>query len=132
MKFKLYKIYLKEEISASHKLNLPYESKCRNLHGHNYMVEVWIDTEELNELGMVVDFSAVKKVIKEFDHRHLNDSVILNNPNPTAERLAEVIAERIAEVMGNKYLSIVVRVWEDRDSFAEVYLTEAEELEKVE
>ena len=76
---------------------------------------------------MVVDFSAVKNVIKQFDHKHLNDSVILKEPNPTAERLAEVIASQIETLMAEDYLSIKVRVWEDRDSYAEVVLSGEED-----
>ena len=48
------------EISASHQLDLPYESKCNNLHGHNWIVDIYVASHEL-ENGMVVDFNYLKK-----------------------------------------------------------------------
>ena len=52
---------------AAHQLNLTYESKCENLHGHSYKCAVTItnDTDELNVDGMIVDFVEFKKIIKE-------------------------------------------------------------------
>lgn len=43
-------------IAGSHKLELPYDSKCSNLHGHNWVITVFCKAEKLNESGMVADF----------------------------------------------------------------------------
>lgn len=81
------------EISAAHNLILDYESKCKNLHGHNYIVEVFCKSEELNKNGMVVDFTEIKKNVQDvMDHAYLND--IMNN-NPTAENMAKWICESV-------------------------------------
>lgn len=81
------------EISAAHNLTLDYESKCKNLHGHNYIVEVFCKCEELNKNGMVVDFTEIKKNVQDvMDHAYLND--IMNN-NPTAENMAKWICESV-------------------------------------
>ena len=45
------------EISASHKLVLPYRSKCASLHGHNWIITVYCRSARLNADGMVVDFT---------------------------------------------------------------------------
>ena len=41
------------EISASHKLVLPYRSKCASLHGHNWIITVYCRSARLNADGMV-------------------------------------------------------------------------------
>ena len=81
------------EISAAHQLKLNYESKCQNLHGHNWKVKVWLKAEKLDENGMVMDFTHIKKkVIDALDHKNLNDVVDFN---PTAENLAAYICEML-------------------------------------
>lgn len=81
------------EISASHKLSLSYESKCQNLHGHNWIVVVYCKSKEKNADGMVLDFTHIKeKVHKKLDHQNLNEVLGFN---PTAESIAEWIAEQV-------------------------------------
>ena len=85
---------------AAHQLNLSYESKCENLHGHSYKCAITItnDTDELNQDGMIVDFVEFKKIIKEriedrLDHKYLND--IFGETNSTAEYMSKWIAGEI-------------------------------------
>ena len=81
------------EISAAHKLNLSYKSKCQNLHGHNWHVTIYCKAEELNKDGMVCDFTHIKKAIHEkLDHQYLNDILPFN---PTAENMARWMCEQI-------------------------------------
>lgn len=81
------------EISGSHKLKLDYNSKCENIHGHNWIITIYCKSEKLNKNGMVIDFSEIKKDITDMlDHKHLNN--ILHD-NPTAENLAKYIFDRI-------------------------------------
>ncbi len=82
----MYYIKKRFEIAGSHSLNLPYESKCKNLHGHNWIITVHCKATELDGNGMIVDFSGIKKLIKDrLDHKNLND---IFDFNPTAENIA--------------------------------------------
>lgn len=89
----LYYIKKRFEISAAHRLNLSYESKCTVLHGHNWIVTVECKSPTLNVDGMVIDFTHIKdKVLSMLDHKIINDVVDFN---PTAENLACWIARQI-------------------------------------
>ena len=89
----LYRVIKRMEISGAHQLSLPYESKCRGLHGHNWIIIVYCESETLDENGMVVDFSKVKELVHgKLDHQFLNDVVDFN---PTAENMAQWICERV-------------------------------------
>lgn len=80
--------YIKKtfEISASHRLNLSYDSKCSNLHGHNWIITVYCKAEKLNADGMVIDFTEIKRRIHDvLDHANLNEVLPFN---PTAENIA--------------------------------------------
>lgn len=84
------------EIAGSHRLNLDYESKCTNLHGHNWIVTVHCKAKELNKNGMVTDFAIIKKMITDkFDHHNFNDISPFDEINPTAENMAKHFCDMI-------------------------------------
>lgn len=90
-----YTVRKRLEISAAHMLELDYESKCKNLHGHNWIIEVICKSETLNGNGMVIDFTEIKKKISEkLDHKYLNSVIGMN---PTAENIAAWVAQQIGE-----------------------------------
>ena len=89
----MYYMTKRMEIAGAHRLTLPYESKCRDLHGHNWLVTVHCRAERLDENGMVCDFTEVKRLIHDrLDHKFLNDVVPFN---PTAENIARWICENV-------------------------------------
>lgn len=99
----IYRVKKTLEISAAHKLNLNYQSKCTNLHGHNWIIEITCESDTLDDNGMVYDFTILKKVISEqLDHKYIN-SVI--GVNPTAENIAKWIADQI----GHKCKKVTVQ-----------------------
>lgn len=89
----MYYVKKRLEISAAHRLDLSYESKCSKLHGHNWIVTIECRSKELNSDGMVVDFTHIKRLISEvLDHAVLNDVLPVN---PTAENLARWIVDTV-------------------------------------
>ena len=89
----MYEIKKTFEISAAHKLALDYPSKCTELHGHNWIVTVYLRAEKLNAAGMIMDFTEIKKKISErLDHKILNDVLDFN---PTAENMAKFICDEL-------------------------------------
>ncbi len=83
------------EVSASHHLNLSYESKCTRVHGHNWIITVYCKAEELNADGMVVDFSHLKQLVHgRLDHSDLNEILPFN---PTAENISKWIVDQIPQ-----------------------------------
>jgi len=113
---------------------LNYAGKCRNLHGHNGKAVVTIETQELDPLGMAVDFAELKRVIGKWIDETLDHKLILNREdplipellrlgeafvvmdvNPTAENIAKMIFDRVA----SQGLPVVeVTLWETETSFA--------------
>lgn len=89
----MYYISKRLEVAFAHNLKLNYESKCQRLHGHNGIITIYCCAEDLNENGMVTDFSHIKEVVSDkLDHQYLND---LFPFNPTAENLAHWICDNV-------------------------------------
>lgn len=92
----MYYVSKRMEIAGAHNLELDYESKCKNLHGHNWIVIVYCKSETLNQNGMVIDFKHIKnKISDKLDHQYLNDIVDFN---PTAENMAKWICDEIGDI----------------------------------
>ncbi|MBD5239535.1 MAG: 6-carboxytetrahydropterin synthase [Bacteroidales bacterium] len=89
----MYIVTKRLEISACHRLQLSYPSKCTNLHGHNWIITVTCQSRTLNSDGMVEDFTAIKEMVQgRLDHADLNAVLPFN---PTAENIARWICEQI-------------------------------------
>lgn len=87
---------------AAHRLpNVSPEHKCARLHGHSFRVAVHVEGEVGEESGWVVDFADIEHAFaplhEQLDHRYLNEIEGLDNP--TSERLAEWIWERLASAL---------------------------------
>ncbi|MGN0948865.1 6-carboxytetrahydropterin synthase QueD [uncultured Megasphaera sp.] len=89
----MYTVTKRLEVSAAHHLVLDYESKCENLHGHNWIIYVTCRAKELDRNGMVVDFKKIKELVHtKMDHQNLNE---VFDFNPTAENIAKWICDAV-------------------------------------
>jgi len=92
----MYYVKKRLEISASHSLHLDYESKCADLHGHNWIITIYCKSPSLNKNGMVIDFSLLKQLVHDrFDHRNLNMVEPFDTLNSTAENIAKYLVYEI-------------------------------------
>src|SRR5271168_3365018 len=123
----MYSVTREIHFCYGHRL-LNYDGKCRHLHGHNGRAVITLQSEQLDALGMVVDFSLLKRVIggwidQALDHKmllHKDDPVLpllrqLGEPvhvldvNPTAENIARLIFEQTAR---QGFPVVEVQLWE--------------------
>lgn len=91
----MYYVTKRMEIAGAHRLTLDYESKCSQLHGHNWIVTVTCKSRNLNANGMIIDFKHIKNMIADrLDHQYINKVVSFN---PTAENMAKWICDQIPQ-----------------------------------
>lgn len=94
----MFQVSVEETFSAGHALR-GYKGKCENPHGHNYRVKVTIEGPQLDSIGLLVDFTLVKHVIREIigglDHQFINDLDAFKTVNPSAENLAKYFYDEI-------------------------------------
>lgn len=113
---------------------LNYDGKCKHLHGHNGRAVITLAAERLDELGMVVDFSRLKRIVggwidENLDHKMLlrrddpalplliqqGEPVYVLDVNPTAENLARLIFDLTA---AQGFPVVEVKLWETDSCFA--------------
>ena len=129
----MYHVSRQIDFCYGHRL-LQYDGKCKHLHGHNGRAVISIAADKLDNLGMVMDFSDIKKVVStwiddELDHRmilHKDDPVVpmlkelgepmyLIDENPTAENIAKLIFDFSTK---QGYPVTRVDLWETRRCYA--------------
>lgn len=129
----VYRVTKEIHFCYGHRL-LNYDGKCRHLHGHNGKAVVTLESTTLDHLGMVVDFTELKRVVGKWiddtlDHKMLlhkddpvlpellrqGEPVVTVDANPTAEHIARLIFDRAVEA-GLPVVEVVL--WETDNSFA--------------
>ena len=107
--------------SAAHRLVKGYEGKCKNLHGHNYALEIKVSSEELDQYGFVMDFDDIKVHFDQWVQNHWDhvtivseiDKPLINflekekqeyfllpgDKNTTAECLSEFLFQTFSEIL---------------------------------
>lgn len=95
----MYTLTVKTHFDAAHFVR-GYQGSCANMHGHRWFVVLKIACNELDELGLAVDFRTVKEAIKpvidDLDHSLLNDHGPFGSINPTTENLARYLFETLS------------------------------------
>jgi len=89
-----FEISVATEFSAAHSLQ-GYPGNCSQVHGHNWIVEVFVRCRELNAIGIGIDFREVKRAVREsvenFDHSCLNEHPSFKTLNPSSENIAKFL-----------------------------------------
>jgi 6-pyruvoyltetrahydropterin/6-carboxytetrahydropterin synthase len=113
---------------------LNYDGKCRHLHGHNGKAVLTLEAAQLDRLGMVMDFTRMKRVVggwveETLDHKMLlhkddpvlpllrqqDEPVFVMDVNPTAENIARLIYDYAA---GQGFPVVEVQLWETATCYA--------------
>ena len=129
----MFRVTREIDFCYGHRL-LDYAGKCKNLHGHNGRAVIAIEAPELDRLGMVLDFSDIKRVVSHWidenlDHRmilhrddpavpalkELGEPLYLIDENPTAETIARLIFEFTASA---GFPIVEASLWETPRCFA--------------
>jgi 6-pyruvoyltetrahydropterin/6-carboxytetrahydropterin synthase len=111
-----YTLKVVSDFASAHSLR-DYPGACRRLHGHNWKVEVEATADELDSLGMAIDFKELKRITRlvtdDLDHYFLNDIPPFDSINPTAENIAAYLFRRIADLIEAPRVRLsAVTVWE--------------------
>ena len=118
----MYEVTVKKTFSAAHRIN-EIGGKCEALHGHNFLVEVSVAAESLNEEGLLIDFRILKRwteeVLDQLDHKFLNELEYFKKRNPSSEQIARYLYDRIDERAWKEKTHLSrVTVWESENSCA--------------
>lgn len=118
----MYHLTIQTHFAAAHNL-LNYQGDCENLHGHNWKVEVTVNTEHLDKAGLGIDFKILKKYTKEImsylDHKYLNDLDAFKGISPSSEHISKFIFDRLKDSLSDFEVNIEkITVWESDNAYA--------------
>jgi 6-pyruvoyltetrahydropterin/6-carboxytetrahydropterin synthase len=102
-----------------------YKGKCERMHGHRYVVELALASEDVDRAGIAFDFVDVKRELRaladRLDHQNLNELEPFTEMEPSAENQAryfyDELKRRLPEAMRDAVL--YVRVWETPTQWAQ-------------
>jgi len=129
------KVCRRSTFNAAHRLYRPDWSdekntevfgKCSNpnFHGHNYVLETWVEGDVDPETGYVIDLKILKDLVKvhvsdKFDHANLNlDCKEFEGIIPTAENILMVIYNLLRENLDKRF-QLKVKLWETENNVFE-------------
>jgi 6-pyruvoyltetrahydropterin/6-carboxytetrahydropterin synthase len=118
----MYELRVITRFAAAHQLTM-VGSKCENLHGHNWKIEVVLAGNRLNGAGVLMDFGDIKACLREIigrlDHQFLNQLPIFSGRQPSSERIAAFVAEDLQKAIGDRSVRVSrVSAWESEDACA--------------
>ncbi len=121
----MFKLTVHSSFSAAHRL-VDYSGACQRIHGHNWKVRATIASDQLDDLGMVMDLYELETILnstlKKFDHYIINDIEPFTEINPTSENLAKFIYYDIKKQLSAPIKMVQVELLETDDfsvTFAE-------------
>lgn len=125
----MYKLSTQKMISAAHVLR-NYEGPCARLHGHNWNVKIDVLSNELNPIGLTMDFKDLDDILWEvigpFDHNNFNDFPPFNKINPTAENVAQFFFNKIKQKLPANVKMAKISIWETDQYMVEYFENDKE------
>jgi len=116
-----FEITTTRSFSAAHQLRL-YDGSLEPLHGHNWKVQVTVASDELDGIGVVMDFHELERLVDRatgpMHNRHLNELEPFAQLNPSAENVALVVARSLRGALPARVRIARVVVWETPENFA--------------
>ncbi len=104
-----FELCMETHFAAAHSLR-GYPGDCARLHGHNWRVELYVTCDELDELGLAVDYKVLKRELKgalaKWDHYNLNDISPFDAINPSSENVARILYDTMARRLNDKRLHV--------------------------
>lgn len=117
----MFQLTVHDYFSSAHQLH-GYKGKCEAVHGHNWKIEATVQGERLNEIGLLMDFTDLKKLLKNIidplDHVMLNEIDGFRDNNPSSEIIARYIYKKIEEGLPAGITAASVTVWESENARA--------------
>ena len=117
----MYEIKAQLYFSAAHHL-LNYDVECENQHGHNWLVEAYVQGTELDKSNILIDYKILKKHLKEvlnlLDHKDINELEDFKGISPSSETLAKYIYEKMK---ANVPQISKISIWETATSCASYF-----------
>lgn len=118
----VFEICVEAHFSAAHSLS-GYQGDCAHVHGHNWIVEVFVTCRELNDIGIGIDFRDLRKIIKDsignLDHSYLNEHSAFSGINPSSENIAKFLYRELGGKINSDTIRVAkVKVSETRGSGA--------------
>ena len=105
----VFEVYVKTHFSAAHALR-GYPGDCARLHGHNWIIEAFVKCKDLDEIGIGIDFSDIKKGVKDvlqgLDHFNLNELPAFQDENPTSENIAKFIYKELSKKLNTEAVNV--------------------------
>jgi 6-pyruvoyltetrahydropterin/6-carboxytetrahydropterin synthase len=123
----MFELKIITQFAAAHRL-LNFQGKCEQLHGHNWKVEVFIRSTQLDSAGLVRDFGEIKAVthdvLNRLDHHYLNELIPFKEENPSSEHIARYLFQELSRRLNDDRAQVSkISVWES-DSACATYLGE--------
>lgn len=117
----MYRLTVHDYFSSAHQLK-GYKGKCETIHGHNWKVEVDVQGERLNEIGLLMDFHDLRRMLRDIlerlDHVLLNEVEEFRESNPSSEHVARHVYESLGKKLSPGVSVSSVTVWESENARA--------------
>jgi len=118
----MYELKVVTHFAAAHQLTM-VGSKCENMHGHNWKIEVYVTGEKTDGSGLLLDFGVIKKhvraIMSMLDHKYLNELDCFRHSQPSSENIAYFVATEMQKRLDTPAVRVSrVTAWESEDAAA--------------